>query len=56
VTPYPRGILAIAPGEVYTEPIINYLEELVARDGYLEGAPDPSLARLRVVGSSHGAD
>ena len=51
VTPYPPGIPAIAPGEVYTEPIISYLEELVAHDGYVEGAADPSLAKLRVTRS-----
>jgi len=51
VTPYPPGIPAIAPGEVYTEPIVCYLEELVAHDGYVEGAADPSLARLRVTRS-----
>jgi arginine decarboxylase len=49
VTPYPPGIPTIAPGEVYTEPIINYLEEHVAHDGYVEGAADPTLAKLRVT-------
>ncbi len=56
MTPYPPGIPAIAPGEVYTEPIITHLEELVAHDGYVEGAANPSLARLRVVGSSRSAE
>jgi arginine/lysine/ornithine decarboxylase len=51
VTPYPPGIPAIAPGEVYTDPIIGYLEEHVAHDGYVEGAADPSLAKLRVTRS-----
>jgi arginine/lysine/ornithine decarboxylase len=49
VTPYPPGIPTIAPGEVYTEPIINYLEEHDAHDGYVEGAADPTLAKLRVT-------
>jgi arginine/lysine/ornithine decarboxylase len=49
VTPYPPGIPAIAPGEVYTQAIVDYLEEVVAADGFVEGAADQSLAHLRVV-------
>jgi arginine decarboxylase len=49
VCPYPPGIPAIAPGEVYTEAIIDYLEENVANGGYVEGAADPTLSKLRVV-------
>jgi arginine/lysine/ornithine decarboxylase len=49
VTPYPPGIPAIAPGEVYTQAIFDYLEEVVAADGFVEGAADQSLANLRVV-------
>ncbi len=55
VTPYPPGIPAIAPDEVYTEPIVSYLEERVAHDGYVERAAAPSLGRLRVVGPSGSA-
>jgi arginine/lysine/ornithine decarboxylase len=53
VTPYPPGIPAIAPGEVYSEPIIDYLEEVVAKDGFVEGAADQSLANFRVVATTH---
>lgn len=49
ITPYPPGIPAAAPGEVYTAPLVEYLEEFVAADGFVEGATDPSLSRLRVV-------
>lgn len=49
VTPYPPGIPAIAPGEVYTKAIVDYLERVVAADGFVEGAADPSLSKLRVV-------
>jgi arginine/lysine/ornithine decarboxylase len=49
VTPYPPGIPAVAPGEVYTAPLVDYLQELIAADGFVEGATDPSLRRLRVV-------
>ena len=49
ITPYPPGIPAAAPGEVYTAPLVEYLEEFVAAGGFVEGATDPSLSRLRVV-------
>jgi arginine/lysine/ornithine decarboxylase len=49
ITPYPPGIPAVAPGEVYTAPLVDYLEEFIAADGFVEGASDPSLDRLRVV-------
>jgi arginine decarboxylase len=49
VTPYPPGIPATVPGELYTPAIIDYVERVAAAGGYLEGAVDPSLDRLRVV-------
>jgi arginine/lysine/ornithine decarboxylase len=49
VTPYPPGIPAIAPGEVYTEAIVEYLEEVAAAGGFMEGAAEQSLSELRVV-------
>ena len=49
ITPYPPGIPAIAPGEVYTDTAVDYLEEVVVAGGYLEGATDQSLGKMRVV-------
>jgi arginine/lysine/ornithine decarboxylase len=49
VTPYPPGIPAIAPGELYNEEAIDYLEEIVAAGAFVEGATDQSLSTLRVV-------
>ncbi|WP_320671357.1 aminotransferase class I/II-fold pyridoxal phosphate-dependent enzyme [Patulibacter defluvii] len=49
VTPYPPGIPVLAPGEVVTRPIVDYLQEIVGAGGFVEGAVDQSLARLRVV-------
>jgi arginine decarboxylase len=49
VTPYPPGIPAVAPGEVYTEENIAYLQAFVEIGGFVEGAADPSLQQLRVV-------
>jgi lysine decarboxylase len=49
VTPYPPGIPAAVPGELYSAAIVDYVERVAAAGGYLEGAVDPSLDRLRVV-------
>ncbi|WP_305852567.1 aminotransferase class I/II-fold pyridoxal phosphate-dependent enzyme [Conexibacter sp. SYSU D00693] len=49
VTPYPPGIPAFVPGEVLSEETVDYLEEVVAQDGYVEGAADPSLMTFRVM-------
>jgi arginine decarboxylase len=49
VTPYPPGIPVLAPGELITEAIIAYLEEIVAAGAFLEGAADQSLDSFRVV-------
>jgi arginine/lysine/ornithine decarboxylase len=52
VTPYPPGIPAVAPGEVYNEATLEYLEEIVAVGGFVEGAADQSLDTLRVVAAT----
>ena len=49
VTPYPPGIPAVAPGELYTEENIDYLQAFVEAGGFVEGAADPTLQQLRVV-------
>jgi len=49
VTPYPPGIPAIAPGELVTAALVDYLQEIVANGAFLEGAADTSLQKLRVV-------
>jgi arginine/lysine/ornithine decarboxylase len=49
VTPYPPGIPVAAPGEVYNEAMVYYLEEVVAAGGFIEGAADQSLTELGVV-------
>jgi arginine/lysine/ornithine decarboxylase len=51
VTPYPPGIPAIAPGEVFNDALVDYFEEVVANGGFVEGAADPKLASFRVVAS-----
>ncbi|HEV7527879.1 MAG TPA: DegT/DnrJ/EryC1/StrS family aminotransferase [Solirubrobacteraceae bacterium] len=49
VTPYPPGIPVVAPGERYTDAILSYLKQVADAGGFLEGAADQSLGRLRVV-------
>ena len=49
VTPYPPGIPAVAPGELYSEENVSYLEAFVEAGGFVEGASDPTLQQLRVV-------
>jgi arginine/lysine/ornithine decarboxylase len=51
ITPYPPGIPAVAPGELLNDALVDYLEEVVANGGFLEGAADPELASFRVVAS-----
>jgi arginine/lysine/ornithine decarboxylase len=49
ITPYPPGIPALAPGELINNAANSYLQELMAVDGFVEGAADPSLEQMRVV-------
>jgi arginine/lysine/ornithine decarboxylase len=39
----------VAPGELYTEENVSYLEAVVEAGGFVEGAADPALEQLRVV-------
>jgi arginine/lysine/ornithine decarboxylase len=52
ITPYPPGIPAIAPGELINDAAVEYLEEVVANGGFVEGASDPKLSTFRVVSRS----
>jgi arginine/lysine/ornithine decarboxylase len=49
ITPYPPGIPVLAPGELITEAILDHLERVVALGGFIEGATDQALDRLRVT-------
>jgi arginine decarboxylase len=49
ICPYPPGIPVIAPGEVLTTDIVDYLQHVAAAGGMIEGAADESAAKLRVV-------
>jgi arginine/lysine/ornithine decarboxylase len=49
ITPYPPGIPAVGAGEVYTDTAVDYLQTVVFAGGYLEGATDQTLGKMRVV-------
>jgi arginine decarboxylase len=42
--PYPPGIPIIAPGELLTTETVDYLQQVAAAGGMVEGASDESLA------------
>jgi lysine decarboxylase len=46
---YPPGVPTLLPGELVTEAVVSYLQELVATGARLHGAADPSFATLRVM-------
>src|SRR3954471_23339661 len=49
ITPYPPGIPAVAAGEAYTATAVEYLQEVIAAGGFVEGTADPELKKMRVV-------
>jgi arginine decarboxylase len=49
ISPYPSGVPVVAPGELFTLEIVDYLREVANAGGMLEGAVDASVAELRVV-------
>ncbi|MFI0084949.1 aminotransferase class I/II-fold pyridoxal phosphate-dependent enzyme [Streptomyces bobili] len=49
ISPYPPGVPAVAPGEVITDEIVDYLRSGVDHGVLLPDAADPSLGTLRVV-------
>ncbi|EME58560.1 Arginine/lysine/ornithine decarboxylase [Amycolatopsis decaplanina DSM 44594] len=49
ISPYPPGVPAIAPGEVFTGAIIDYLLTGVRTGMFIYDAADPELGTVRVV-------
>ncbi|WP_455551118.1 aminotransferase class I/II-fold pyridoxal phosphate-dependent enzyme [Amycolatopsis azurea] len=49
ISPYPPGVPAIAPGEVFTDTIIDYLRTGVRSGMFVYDAADPELRTVRVV-------
>ncbi|WP_030196550.1 aminotransferase class I/II-fold pyridoxal phosphate-dependent enzyme [Streptomyces sp. NRRL S-87] len=50
ISPYPPGVPAIAPGEVITRDVLDYLTSGAAHGMLLPDAADPSARTIRVVG------
>lgn len=49
VCPYPPGIPLLMPGEVITEPVLNYLQQIQAMGGFISGCNDTSFKTLKVL-------
>ncbi|MEH2346597.1 MAG: aminotransferase class I/II-fold pyridoxal phosphate-dependent enzyme [Nostoc sp.] len=49
VCPYPPGIPVLMPGEVITNPVLNYLEQIQGMGGFISGCNDTSFKTLKVV-------
>ncbi len=46
---YPPGIPVLCPGEVITEDIVNYVQELKDAGLYVQGTEDPKVENIKVV-------
>ena len=46
---YPPGIPVLCPGEIITEEIINYVEDLKRVGLYVQGTEDPKVENIKVV-------
>ena len=46
---YPPGIPILCPGEVITEEIVNYVEDLKKTGLYVQGTEDPMVENILVV-------
>ncbi|MFJ2822172.1 aminotransferase class I/II-fold pyridoxal phosphate-dependent enzyme [Streptomyces toxytricini] len=55
LSPYPPGVPAVAPGEVITEEIVDYLRSGVAHGVVVPDAADSSLRTMRVVADTRAA-
>lgn len=49
ISPYPPGVPVVAPGEVITDEVLDYLRSGVEHGVLIPDAADPSLKTLRVV-------
>ncbi|MFF9603986.1 aminotransferase class I/II-fold pyridoxal phosphate-dependent enzyme [Streptomyces sp. NPDC014684] len=49
ISPYPPGVPVVAPGEVITEPVVDYLRSGIEHGFLISDAADPSVRSFRVV-------
>jgi len=50
IMPYPPGIPLITPGEKFTQEIVEYIQWLKEEETQLQGAEDPEVNFVKVVG------
>jgi len=48
ITPYPPGVPAVLPGELITEPVVEYLRSGLAAGMDIPDAADPKLKTIKV--------
>jgi len=48
ITPYPPGVPAVLPGEIITEPVLEYLRSGVAAGMVIPDAADSTLETVKV--------
>lgn len=53
VSPYPPGVPAILPGELFTEPVVTYLRAGLGAGMTIPDSSDPTLKTFRVVREGH---
>ncbi|MHC5775811.1 aminotransferase class I/II-fold pyridoxal phosphate-dependent enzyme [Nostoc sp.] len=49
VCPYPPGIPVLMPGEVITKSVLDYLQQIQAKGGFISGCNDTTLKTLKVL-------
>ncbi|MEU5110990.1 hypothetical protein AB0G64_05770 [Streptomyces longwoodensis] len=49
ISPYPPGVPVVAPGEVITAEVVDYLRSGVDHGFLISDAADPTVKTLRVV-------
>jgi arginine/lysine/ornithine decarboxylase len=49
ISPYPPGIPVVAPGERFTQPMVDFLQKILQMGIAIPDASDPSLKQIRVV-------
>lgn len=49
ISPYPPGVPAVLPGEIFNVPVVDYLRAGLAAGMIIPDAADPKLETFRVV-------
>ncbi|MEH2194787.1 MAG: aminotransferase class I/II-fold pyridoxal phosphate-dependent enzyme [Nostoc sp.] len=49
ICPYPPGIPVLMPGEIITQPVLEYLQQIQMMGGFISGSTDINLRKIKVV-------